>query len=194
MLRFQTRQPDRRFRPFQLWIDLPHQVQKPCRRPRLHGVGFSGFFPAIFGVLPHGLQQAVPFFLLTVDDQRFVQPAKSANPKLPSLGCRCWRRPIPPHPKSNPPANTDKRQSTAFSCGVSRSYDQSTSARKVCWRGRAVREPPVSSRKRWSRRLLMSSTGQRPHPRRRQFQCQRNAVQPGTHRRHRRRISRRHQK
>ena len=58
-----------------------------------------------------------------------------------------------------PPANTDKRQSVVFSLSVSRSYDQSTSARSVCWRGSTVREPPVSSRNRWFSRVLISPTG-----------------------------------
>ncbi len=46
------------------------------------------------------------------------------------------------------PAKTDSRSNTVRSCGLSRSYDQSMRARRVWWRGSAVRLPVVSSRNR----------------------------------------------
>ena len=52
-------------------------------------------------------------------------------------------------------------------------------ARSVCWRGSAVRPPPVSSRKRSSRRAAICSTREHAHARGRQLERQRDAVQAG---------------
>ncbi|CAM5730343.1 hypothetical protein STENM223S_08564 [Streptomyces tendae] len=54
--------------------------------------------------------------------------------------------------RSQPPAKTDRRHSTSRSAASSSSQDQSTTARRVCWRGRAVRLPEVRRRKRSSSR------------------------------------------
>jgi hypothetical protein len=59
--------------------------------------------------------------------------------------------------RSKPPANTDSRSSNARSGGSSSSYDQSTVARSVCWRGIAERLPRVSSAKRRSSRSWTSA-------------------------------------
>ena len=60
-------------------------------------------------------------------------------------------------PSDQPPWNTERRRRRHCSAGDSSSYDQSTSALNVCWRGSAVREPPVSRRKRSLRRPSICS-------------------------------------
>ena len=62
------------------------------------------------------------------------------------------------------------------------------SARSVCCRGSAVREPPVNRRKRWSSLPSISSTEERAHPRRRQLDGERNAVEVAAQRRQRRSV------
>ena len=57
-----------------------------------------------------------------------------------------------------PPENTDRRRSRRRSSSGSRSQLQSMSAWSVCWRGTAVRRPPVSSRNRSPRRWRISPT------------------------------------
>ena len=66
-----------------------------------------------------------------------------------------WYRSTSPLPataraasRSNPPMNTANRRNRICSGSVSNACDQSTEARKVCWRRTAVREPPVRRRKR----------------------------------------------
>ena len=81
--------------------------------------------------------------------------------------------------RSNPPTKTLSRSRTICSFSCNRSYDQFTSARSVCWRSSATRLPPVSSLNRSCRRALICSDRQRAHARRRQFQRQRNAFEPG---------------
>ena len=62
--------------------------------------------------------------------------------------------------------------------GSSRSQLHATTARSVWCRGSAVRLPPVSSRNRSSSRSATCCDGQRPQPRGRQLDRQRQAVEP----------------
>ena len=59
--------------------------------------------------------------------------------------------------RSKPPRNTASRRNSTFSGSDNSACDQSTEARKVCWRRTAVRAPPVSRRNR-SCRLSRIST------------------------------------
>ena len=78
-----------------------------------------------------------------------------------------------------PPAKTPSRaNSVRSSLGRAGRSSSRSSARSVCWRGSAVRLPPVSSRKRSSSRAAISLGGQRAHPRRGQLDRERDAVQP----------------
>ena len=56
-----------------------------------------------------------------------------------------------------PPANTDSRRSSRWSASSSRSQLQSMSACSVCWRGTAVRRPPVRRRNRSPRPCAISA-------------------------------------
>ncbi|SCE61849.1 hypothetical protein GA0115253_109876, partial [Streptomyces sp. Termitarium-T10T-6] len=77
-----------------------------------------------------------------------------------------------------PPAKTERRRRTARSAASSRSQDQSTTARRVCWRGSTVRLPLVRRRKRSSSRSAIWARGEHPQPGGGQFDGERQPVQP----------------
>ena len=112
-----------------------------------------GLVQPLAGVLADGLQQPVAHLAVGGRGRR--------RPGTCRRGSRARRRRRGPSgrphtasaaARSQPPAKTDSRRRTARSGSSSRSQDQSTTARRVCWRGRTVRLPLVSSRKRSSRR------------------------------------------
>ena len=60
--------------------------------------------------------------------------------------------------RSKPPRNTASRRNNTRSGSVSSACDQSTEARRVCWRRTAVRAPPVSNRNRSCRPSRISAS------------------------------------
>ncbi len=89
-----------------------------------------------------------------------------------------------------PPSKTEHCASAACSQGVNRSQDQSIAARKVACLA-ATPLAPASSTKRFCRRSHDLRRREHPHPRCRQFDGQRQAVQQLDHLRHRRAVVRR---
>lgn len=59
--------------------------------------------------------------------------------------------------RSNDPANTDNRAKNTCSASVSKRYDQSIVATKLCWRGNAPRTAPRKNPKRSNRRTTSAA-------------------------------------
>ena len=78
----------------------------------------------------------------------------------------------------NPLTKMPRRRKSTRSRSSSRSWLQSISARKVCWRGSTSRLPPVSTRKRSSSRSRKLLRAEHLHARRGKFDRKRNAVEP----------------
>ena len=80
--------------------------------------------------------------------------------------------------RSKPPTKTPSRSNRSFSLSDRRSYDHATSARSVCWRSSSTRPPPVKQREPVVQPLVDFLDRQRAHPRRRELQRERNALDP----------------
>ena len=83
-----------------------------------------------------------------------------------------------------PPANTESLPNSSRSGSSSNWWLQSSVARKVRWRGTALRPPAVNSLRGWSSLEVICSAESTPHPRRCELYGQRYAVQPPTYLRH----------
>ena len=101
--------------------------------------------------------------------------SSTSHASMPVAASRPPRRPS----ASKLPANTPRRSKhDAARASSSSEYDQSTVARSVWWRSTAVRRPPVSRRKRSSRRAGDLGRAHRDDARRGELDRERDAVEP----------------
>ena len=124
-----------------------------------HGIGLAGLLQFLGAVLARRVQQPVTRCAAgTVGHhQRLVdeQAELIEDLEMFDVSARGDRlRGV----RSKPPTNTASRRNNTRSESVNSACDQSTEARKVCWRRTAVRAPPVNNRNRSCRPSRISAS------------------------------------